>query len=390
MSDRRKTLIKVNVRQNDAPAPQRPTNYMKAVNDVISLMNEKKVSKENAFDVSITSLDDLKEFLNNNENLETKWLRTGEVIGAGAKIYGFRVDNVHSNTYKMISTLARNGAEGDEIQIVGQNDDFSDDEENQPGIGAKSAKVETTTNRKLRKFKFSQSDGEKTMEKLENLDIKTYDLTLMTDPLFKKTRQKFDELGIGNLMTSTLNIDSQLLIQMDSEMTKSKPIKKGELEVIQEEESQNSQQIENLQSCNYLSSLNSFFAKNSQKVMNVQNFKNEVEPKEFLPPLISNDLQEYIKLQDQYVQFSINSPEKQPGGAENPIEVEDEQPEQIEAAPDAPVEYDDLMSVGNNSPGGLHEDDNASGGLDEFMSESKSELADPLCFVAQLDKTNSI
>ena len=173
-------------------------------------------------------------------------------------------------------------------------------------------------------------------------------------------------------------------------MTKSKPIKKGELEVIQEEESQNSQQIENLQSCNYLSSLNSFFAKNSQKVMNVQNFKNEVEPKEFLPPLISNDLQEYIKLQDQYVQFSINSPEKQPGGAENPIEVEDEQPEQIEAAPDAPVEYDDLMSVGNNSPGGLQEDDNASGSLDEFMSESKSELADPLCFVAQLDKTNSI
>ena len=197
---------------------------MKAVNDVISLMNEKKVSKENAFDVSITSLDDLREFLNNNENMETKWLRTGEAIGAGAKIYGFRVDNVHSNTYKMISTLARNGAEGDEIQIVGQNDDFSDDEENQPVIGAKSAKVEASTNRKLRKFKFSQSDGEKTMEKLENLDIKKYDLTMMTDPLFKKTRQKFDELGIGNLMTSTLNIDSQLLMQLDSELTKSKAV----------------------------------------------------------------------------------------------------------------------------------------------------------------------
>ena len=50
------------------------------------------------------------------------------------------------------------------------------------------------------------------MEKLENLDIKKYDLTMMTDPLFKKTRQKFDELGVGNLMSSTLNVDSQLLI----------------------------------------------------------------------------------------------------------------------------------------------------------------------------------
>jgi hypothetical protein len=61
--------------------------------------------------------------------------------------------------------------------------------------GAKSAKVEASTNRKLRKFKFSQSDGEKTMEKLENIDIKKYDKNSMYDPLFKKTSQKFDELG---------------------------------------------------------------------------------------------------------------------------------------------------------------------------------------------------
>ena len=50
----------------------------------------------------------MKEFLSNNERLETKWLRTGEAIGAGAKIYGFRVDNVHSDAYKMLSSLARN------------------------------------------------------------------------------------------------------------------------------------------------------------------------------------------------------------------------------------------------------------------------------------------
>ena len=54
---------------------------MKAVNDVISLMNEKKVSKENAFDVSITSLDDLREFLNNNENMEIKGLVLNNNLG---------------------------------------------------------------------------------------------------------------------------------------------------------------------------------------------------------------------------------------------------------------------------------------------------------------------
>lgn len=84
------------------------------------------------------------------------------------------------------------------------------------------------------------------MEKAENLDIKKYDLTMMTDPLFKKTRQKFDELGIGNLMSSTLNVDSQLLIQMDSEMAKNKPLEREELAVIEEEGSQSQQsQIEN-------------------------------------------------------------------------------------------------------------------------------------------------
>ena len=56
------------------------------------------------------------------------------------------------------------------------------------------------------------------MEKLENIDIKKYDLNTILDPLFKKTSQKFDELGPGNLMTSSLNINSHLLLQLDSQM----------------------------------------------------------------------------------------------------------------------------------------------------------------------------
>ena len=46
------------------------------------------------------------------------------------------------------------------------------------------------------------------MEKLENLDIKKYDQNKMLDPLFKQTCQKFDENSTGNLMSSTLNVNS--------------------------------------------------------------------------------------------------------------------------------------------------------------------------------------
>ena len=39
----------------------------------------------------------------------TKWLRSGEAIGAGAKVYGFRVDNVHNETYRILNGMARGG-----------------------------------------------------------------------------------------------------------------------------------------------------------------------------------------------------------------------------------------------------------------------------------------
>lgn len=42
------------------------------------------------------------------------------------------------------------------------------------------------------------------------IDLKDYDKVNMIDPLFKKTTQKFDEMHQGNLMSSTLAINSML------------------------------------------------------------------------------------------------------------------------------------------------------------------------------------
>jgi hypothetical protein len=43
-------------------------------------------------------------------------LRSGEVIGAGAKVYGFRVDNVHHETYRLLNGMSRGGQNADEEQ----------------------------------------------------------------------------------------------------------------------------------------------------------------------------------------------------------------------------------------------------------------------------------
>ena len=107
-------------------------NYLELINEVIKLTENKKVNKENAFDVNIEqiSIGNMKEFLQQHDKLESKWMRTGEALGAGAKIYGFRVDNVHNDAYKMMGSLARNQNGDLELEIVQENDQDDEDQNN--------------------------------------------------------------------------------------------------------------------------------------------------------------------------------------------------------------------------------------------------------------------
>ena len=66
----------------------------------------------------------MQEFLVQHAKLETKWLRTGEALGAGAKVYGFRVDHVHHDAYKMMGSLARNANGDHEIELLQQDDEL--------------------------------------------------------------------------------------------------------------------------------------------------------------------------------------------------------------------------------------------------------------------------
>lgn len=53
------------------------------------------------------------------------------MIDAGTKIYGFRVDNVHQETYRMLSGMNRNAAGEQEIEIIANAEDS--DKENDSG-----------------------------------------------------------------------------------------------------------------------------------------------------------------------------------------------------------------------------------------------------------------
>ena len=60
--------------------------------------------------------------------------------------------------------------------------------------------------------------GLKTLEKEANISTAKIDTQHQVDPLFRKVTQKFDDLRMSTLLTSSLNINSNLLIQLDSQM----------------------------------------------------------------------------------------------------------------------------------------------------------------------------
>ena len=70
------------------------------------------------------------EFLEVNNKLETKWLKTGEALGVGTKIYGHRVDNVHVSTYKMIGVLNR--GQDQEVELIEEQEEPEEGRDDSP------------------------------------------------------------------------------------------------------------------------------------------------------------------------------------------------------------------------------------------------------------------
>jgi len=50
------------------------------------------------------------------------------------------------------------------------------------------------------------------LDKEENINLVSLENEIMVDPLFRQTTQKFDEMSLGSLMSSRLNINSELII----------------------------------------------------------------------------------------------------------------------------------------------------------------------------------
>ena len=84
------------------------------------------------------------------------------------------------------------------------------DEDGNPIVGDNERK------KTQRRLKFKDNQGLATLEQEKNISLTSFDTQHEVDPLFRQTTQKFDEMCIGNLMSSTLTGTSTLLLQLDS------------------------------------------------------------------------------------------------------------------------------------------------------------------------------
>ena len=68
-------------------------------------------------------IDDVQNFIGQQQD-DKKWIRSGQIIDTGAKVYGYRVDNVHNETYRMWNGMQRNALTGDqEIEVIQEEED---------------------------------------------------------------------------------------------------------------------------------------------------------------------------------------------------------------------------------------------------------------------------
>lgn len=76
------------------------------------MTNAKKINAKNAFDFDyFASIGEggVEAFLAGQKD-DKKWIRSGQIVDTGAKVYGYRVDNVHNETYRMWNGMTRNAA----------------------------------------------------------------------------------------------------------------------------------------------------------------------------------------------------------------------------------------------------------------------------------------
>jgi hypothetical protein len=113
----------------------------------------------------------------------------------------------------MLSGMNRNAAGEQEIEIIANGDESEKEQEAGP---AEDRESEDKKKKQVRKLKFAENQGEKTLDKLSNLNLETFDTLHEIDPLFRQTTQMFDEMSHWSRLCGMLGTSPELILLLDS------------------------------------------------------------------------------------------------------------------------------------------------------------------------------
>ena len=166
----------------------------------IELMRYNKINAKNAFDINVDFIESLSNILNKNE--ESAWQRASASLDVSAKVYGYRVDSVHNETFQFLGGLNRNKkVENQEKQNVEEEKEIEEEKKN---------------NVKVRR-------GQNTLEtNLNKLNLTKYDLDTEVDPLFSIMTSKFNEINVNELLLNTIPLDDRLNYILESKKIEEK------------------------------------------------------------------------------------------------------------------------------------------------------------------------
>ena len=132
------------------------------------------------------------------KNEESAWQKASASLDATAKIYGYRVDSVHSETFKFLGGLNRNKKE---LNLKEDNN-----EENQEEV------EEIKKEDKIKK-------GINTLEtNIKKLNLSKYDIDSEVDPLFSVMTSKFNESSARGLLLNTIPLDENMNYILESKL----------------------------------------------------------------------------------------------------------------------------------------------------------------------------
>ena len=205
---------KHNNNQQNQSNPKKETDAVKA-DKAIELMRYNKINAKNAFDINVDFIESLSNILNKNE--EAAWQKASASLDVSAKVYGYRVDSVHSETFQFLGGLNRN-KKGEAVK-----ENAEEEKENEE---------EKKNNVKIRR-------GQNTLEtNLNKLNLTKYDLDTEVDPLFSIMTSKFNEINANGLLLNTIPLDDRMNYILESKKVEDKN-KFKKIEEIKEKEKEN-------------------------------------------------------------------------------------------------------------------------------------------------------